>query len=599
MIASLIKLVQLAGVPRRQWLLLVVLSLGAVTLDALGISMFLPLLAYINGGMAAVVRQAPWPLDAVSVWLTSSSPTWALEILLAAASLPMIARYGLMYLQQSLMLGSANDVTQRLRERLHNALLRSDLGFLTSQNSGALLTQVLTYPQQVGNGVQAVADFAVHVLLVAGYAAVLLYLSPTLAFVVAPIIAIIMLFYRGLMTAATDAGRKFNDDSSRLTVEVTQQFQGLRIIKLHFREQLYGDRFAAASRRNLDLYFISRRINLVVSSTINPLLVIAGVIMIYAMVRWSGAGLAQLGVFAVAMLRLLPVIATLNIIRANLFTLLPSMEIYERSVRAAKVGRVLRGGDSPLPGITTSIRFDNVSFDYNPVGEPAVRGLESVSLDIPARKTIALVGRSGAGKSTLVDLLARLYDPSAGAILLDGKVLTEYRLSDLRSRIALVSQDSFMFDATIRENILFGKSDAISDATLESALKRAHAWQFVSQMPHGVDTPLAERGTRLSGGQRQRLALARGLAQQPDLLILDEPTSALDSESEEEVRRALDELHGSTTIVIVAHRLSTIRNADLIYVLDGGKLVASGPHDELMQKSPLYQRLFEAQLPGK
>ena len=159
-----------------------------------------------------------------------------------------------------------------------------------------------------------------------------------------------------------------------------------------------------------------------------------------------------------------------------------------------------------------------------------------------------------------------------------------------------MSQDSFLFDASIRQNISFGSGRSISGLELESLLKRAHAWDFVQALPDGADAEVGERGTRLSGGQRQRIALARGLAQNPDLLILDEPTSALDGESEEAVQQALRDLHGTLTIVIVAHRLSTIRNADLIYVLDAGRVVASGTHDALLTASNLYRRLFEAQL---
>ena len=508
----------------------------------------------------------------------------------------MMARYWLMYLQSTSMLQNANRVIQKLRQNIHLAVLKSDLAFHAGQNSGMLLAQVLTYPQQIGNSVQAIANLAVHVLLVAGYSAVLIYLSPALSLVVVPVIVLIAVFYRQLMQRSSQIGRAFNEDTSRLTVEAAQQFQGIRLIKLRFQEETHLARFLAASLRNLKLYYEGQRINLLISSTINPLLIVAGVVMIYSMVRWGGVGLAELGVFAVALLRLLPVVGTLNVIRANLYTLLPSVDIYEQFLRRATEGRVLLDGSQPCTKIKQGIRFEDVTFSYGKSDEGYVPAVYKVSLDIPRGKTIALVGRSGAGKSTIVDLLARLYDPTAGRITLDGKPLTDYRIGDLRGRISLMSQDSFLFDASIRQNISFGSGRSISGLELESLLKRAHAWDFVQALPDGADAEVGERGTRLSGGQRQRIALARGLAQNPDLLILDEPTSALDGESEEAVQQALRDLHGTLTIVIVAHRLSTIRNADLIYVLDAGRVVASGTHDALLTASNLYRRLFEAQL---
>jgi len=595
MIAKSWHALRVSGAPWHQFATLILLAFIAALLDAFGISMFLPLLAYISGGLDAVFSQVPWPLDHITRLLTDMAPDHALEILMAATALPMVLRYGVTYWQSAYAMRVSYQVTRRLRAGIYRAVLGSDMSFHSQRNTGALQTQILAYSQQVGNVVQALSNFVVQSLLALGYGAVLIYLSPSLALLVAPVLIVIVALYKRLMSQTFDVGKAFNEDTALLTTELTQQLQGIRLIKLRHREAACADRLQVASDRNLGLYFAVQRLNLLVASTINPALMLAGAVMIYGTVRWLGAGLAELGVFAIALLRLLPIIGALNVVRANLYTLFPVVEVYSASLAAALNGRTLRSGTLPCPGIAAGITFEDVSFAYPATDETHQPAIRSVSLQIPRGHTVALVGRSGAGKSTIVDLLARLQDPTAGRILLDGHALPDLRLADLRRRIALVSQDSFLFDDTVRANIAFGSDTAIDDEAIVAALQAANAWDFVQAMPQGLDSMVGERGGRLSGGQRQRLSLARGLAQKPDLLILDEPTSALDSESEEAIQRVLESLHGHITIVIVAHRLTTIRNADLIHVLDGGALVASGSHEQLIAGNALYKRLFETQ----
>jgi subfamily B ATP-binding cassette protein MsbA len=236
------------------------------------------------------------------------------------------------------------------------------------------------------------------------------------------------------------------------------------------------------------------------------------------------------------------------------------------------------------------IVFDRVSFRYGD-GDPA---LSEVSLAIPKGKVVALVGPSGAGKTTLADLLPRFHDPTGGEIRMDGVPLTRLRRRSLRSLMGVVSQDTVLLHDTVHANIAYGSPGATRDR-VEAAARAANAAGFIAQLPQGYDTVLGERGARLSGGQRQRLAIARALLRDPPILILDEATSALDTESERLVRQAIDRLMRGRTVLVIAHRLSTVRGADEIVVLDAGRVVQRGTHGELLRAGGLYRRLYELQ----
>jgi len=245
-----------------------------------------------------------------------------------------------------------------------------------------------------------------------------------------------------------------------------------------------------------------------------------------------------------------------------------------------------------LPSGGSAIRFSGVGFAYPGTGRAA---LTAVALAIPPGATVALVGPSGAGKTTAANLLLRFWDPVEGAITLDGQDLRDYPLDHLRRRIALVAQDTYLFNDTLRANVLLARPDADPQA-LDEAIARAALAEFVASLPDGLDTRVGERGVQLSGGQRQRVAIARAFLKNAPVLILDEATSHLDAISEALVRQALDALMRNRTTIVIAHRLSTIRAADLIAVLDGGRLIETGTHAALLARGGLYADLVGRQL---
>jgi ATP-binding cassette subfamily C protein CydCD len=248
----------------------------------------------------------------------------------------------------------------------------------------------------------------------------------------------------------------------------------------------------------------------------------------------------------------------------------------------------------PAPVGGSAIRFEGVGFTYRGARRPA---LSDVELVVAAGATMALVGPSGAGKTTIANLLLRFWDPSTGRILLDGVDLREFELDHLRARISLVSQDTYLFNDTLRANVALARPDA-DEAAIHRALDQAALADFVASLPEGLDTMVGERGVQLSGGQRQRVAIARAFLKNAPTLILDEATSHLDAVSEAQVRGALDALMRDRTTIVIAHRLSTVRNADLLAVLDGGHLIETGSHGELLAQGGLYARLIRRQISG-
>jgi ATP-binding cassette subfamily C protein CydCD len=312
----------------------------------------------------------------------------------------------------------------------------------------------------------------------------------------------------------------------------------------------------------------------------------------------TGGALAQQGAIDAAVLPLLtllamaaflPVSEIAQVGRQLADTLGATRRVY---ALAHEPVPVMDGPGVPVRAGAASLALERVRFAYPGQSHPALAG---ISVEIPAGKTVALVGPSGAGKTTTAHLLMRFWDPDQGRIALNGVDLREYGLDDLRRQIALVAQETYLFNDTLRSNILIAHPDA-SESDLLAAVEHASLGDLVETLPQGLESRVGERGTSLSGGQRQRIAIARAFLKDAPVLILDEATSHLDALNEQAVRRALDRLKADRTTIVIAHRLSTVRDADLIVVLDGGRIVDSGTHEALLAKGGLYAQLVSRQL---
>jgi ATP-binding cassette subfamily B protein len=384
---------------------------------------------------------------------------------------------------------------------------------------------------------------------------------------------------------------------AELTAEAEENISGVRIVKAFAREQRQLGRFRHTVRRVFDQSIYSTRIR----AFYQPLIAFLPSLGLAAILFFGGRevvhGHLSVGEFAAFYTYLLMLISPMR-------TLGIFLGMSQRATASgARIFQILDRApqmtvppDAPaLPAGDGRVELRNVTFTYDDANDPALRDID---LDVAAGTTLALVGATASGKTTLVSLIPRLYDVTEGQVLVDGADVREVQLQSLRRHIALVTDEPFLFSASVHENIAYARSDASRDE-VEQAARRAQAHEFIAELPAGYDTLIGERGLTLSGGQRQRLAIARALLADPRVLILDDATSSVDASTEQEIKEALREVMRGRTTFVIAHRLSTIALADEIVVLEHGRVTARGEHEELAKTSPVYREIVEKGLPDQ
>ena len=484
-------------------------------------------------------------------------------------------------------------VTRDLRNALYSHLQRLPLGFFVRTKTGDILARVLNDTQQTKQVItQAVTQSlqSAAVVVVTIFALVKISWRLTLlALVVAPILIGLL---QPLLRKLRKGHRKLSNQYGEMTAVVQESVSGIRLVKSFGGEQYEEERFRDGSGRYARGMVRVTRLSVLaqpITETVGTAIAVA--------ILWVGARMVDSGALTGSVLITFLILVMRMLQPLKQLSQVPTTA--QQSLAAAE--RIFEVIDSPTEasldrgGITTAtferaLEFERVSFAY--ADEPV---LTDVSLVAPKGQVIALVGASGAGKSTLVDLIPRFYEPTAGRILLDGVDTREIALPALRSLIGIVSQDTVLFNDTVRNNLAYGAAAKYTDAQIEAAARAANAHRFIAELPDAYDTILGERGTRLSGGQRQRLSIARALLVDPPILILDEATSALDTESERLVQEAIDRLLEGRTVFVIAHRLSTIAHADQILVMERGRVVEHGTHGALLARRGHYHRLHALQ----
>jgi ATP-binding cassette subfamily B protein len=384
---------------------------------------------------------------------------------------------------------------------------------------------------------------------------------------------------------------------AELTAEVEENISGVRVVKSFAREDRQLDRFRTQVGRVFDQAMISTRLQ----AYYNPLIGFLPQVGLAAILFFGGRqvinGSLTIGGFTAFYTYLLMLLSPMR-------TLGISLGMAQRATASgARVFQILdrapelvdAPGAQPLPDGSGRVELRDVTVRYEGAAQPA---LEDASLVVEAGSTVALVGATGSGKTTLVQLVPRLYDPAAGRVLVDGADVRDVQVASLRAQVAVVDDAPFLFSASVRENIAYARADA-TDEEIEAAARRAQAHDFITRLPDGYDTRVGERGLTLSGGQRQRVAIARAFLADPRILILDDATSSVDASTEQEIKDALREVMAGRTTFVIAHRLSTIALAQEIVVLEHGRIVAHGSHDELLERSGLYREIVEKGLPDQ
>src|SRR6266481_3566235 len=514
--------------------------------------------------------------------------------LVAATVLKGIFDYAGTYLVNFAGFGMITD----LRDDLYNAILRSSAAFFTKHTTGTLLSTIVNDIERVQYAMSSVlAEFLQQFFTFVFTAAVVVLLGGKLAWVLLLFVPVILYSSRKIGRQVRSTTRGGQDKLAEIQNILHETITGNRIVKAFGMENWEVERFRAAARRlfraNLRLvaaFAISSPLMDILGAIAIALLLLMGRDAINKHVFTAGTFLA----FIVAVFKLYDPVRKFALFNNNFQQAVgASSEIFRFMDMEDEVRE--KPGAKRMGRFTRAIRFADVSFSYSNEsvdGSPLV--LHDINLEVKAGEVLAVVGSSGAGKSTLVHLIPRFFDVSSGRILIDDNDVRDVTLESLRSQIRIVTQETVLFNDTVRNNIAYGQPH-VSQKQVEEAARGARAYEFIRGLPEGYNTMIGERGVRLSGGERQRIAIARAILKNAPILILDEATSALDSESESLVQSALQNLISGRTVFVIAHRLSTVRRADRIVVLENGTIADIGAHEELMQKLGTYRRLYELQ----
>jgi len=485
-------------------------------------------------------------------------------------------------------------VTQSLRRSLFERLLHLPLARLWEMKTGGILSR-LTGDVETTTGLLQLAIVSPGVSLIRLLIAVtvLLALNWRLALTALAIIPGIMLMSFTLAKRVRPIYRSLRKDAEQIDGRVGETFSGIRVVRAFRGEARELLEYLRGRHTMLRKELFAHRRELVLWGSWGLLLGAVNVVIVWYGGYLNIAGRATVGDIMAfqwyTFLLLNPVWQIVNSFSELQRSLAAMERVFE--VLAMENDKPDRPDARPAPAVVQEIQFENVSFEYRE-GRPAVRDF---NLSVTGGSVVALVGRSGAGKTTVTDLVARFHDPTEGRILLNGTDLRCFRLRTYRDLLAIVQQDVFLFDGSVRENLAYGRHEA-SDSEIEDAARRANAHEFIVQLPDQYETFIGERGIKLSGGQRQRLAIARALLASPQILVLDEATSNLDTESEQLIQASMAALLAGRTTFVIAHRLSTIRRADLILLMEDGRVMERGSHEELMNARGAYYRMVLRQM---
>ncbi len=548
----------------------------------------------LNRGEVILPFPLPPPLEHLVAAINQAEPLTLLWYLCVFGAVLIAFKFFFLFLQDYLMM----DLSQRMVRDVRNALFQKlhllSLDYFTEKKSGTLISRfthdVTTLQDSVAVGLTDLLYRPFQILVFAVIAFSIHWKLAVASLVLIPLITV-------PVAKIGKRLKKVNQSALESMAEVSsvlhEFMSGVRIVKVFNME---GHERSKFERSNQDFYrYTMKRIKRVLALGPFSELVagVGAIIILYIGGREVVRGTLSSGVLILFLGALLSLIKPAKKVTSTygLFqqTLAVIPRVYEILDAVPSVAE--KPGAKVLSPVQESIEFQNVSFRYPGKESDA---LQEVTLSVKAGEVIAIVGRSGAGKTTLVNLIPRFYDPTAGTILIDGTDIREVTLQSLREQVGVVTQETFLFHDSIEANIAYGRAGATT-SEIEGAARLAHAGEFISRIPEGYQAVIGERGVKLSGGERQRIAIARAILKNPPILILDEATSQLDSESERYVQEAIERLMKGRTVFVIAHRLSTVVNADRIVVLEQGRMIEVGGHSELLKKDGLYKKLYSVQ----
>jgi len=569
------------------WAIPAIVTLGLLSslAEGMGISLFIPFLHSLEHTrqFSDTGNRVVDALNALFENIPSDRRLMVISIFIFGS----ILLRAVLFYSNNVLFGWLNSrINHRLRSGIFEHILRVNYRFFENSQSGKLLNILSNETWRTGSALSTLVSLIVTACTLAVYIAMMLIISWRMTLLVAVVTILISKVARMLTRNVRHFGEIASRANTELANRMIESFAGMKIIRAFGRESYEKDRFDRAS-------FLVTQVFMklgIVSGIVRPVYeVLAGLLLVFVMVITlrNPENLSAFLIFVFILYRLLPNVRALESYRVSLESLEPAVEEVTSILNTNGRDYILPA-KKPYSGLKRAIFFDQATFHYNASERPSIT---DVSISIPVGKITALVGPSGAGKTTLIKLILGFYKLSKGEIYIDDTPLSDINLASWRRKIALVSQDVFIFNTTIRENITYGRLDAKEEEII-SAAKLADAHEFISKLPQGYDSEVGDRGVKLSGGQQQRITLARAIVRNPEILILDEATNALDGISLQIIQKALESLKQNRTIIVIAHRLSSIEQADHIIVMGGGRVREQGDFQHLIKRNGLFARLY-------
>ena len=568
---------------------IVAFSVFAAFLEGIGLSFVLPIIE-IGAGETAPEDADGILLGFVTAYEFLGVP-FTLGFLVLGVSIVMTVRYSASFVAGWLSLALRTYYERHLRTLAFQRSLDAQVEYFDRKGSDHILNAIITESKYSSRVIEYFMRVIENSFLVVMYLAITFYLSPVLTVFTLVVLGVVTYLFRGILEPGFAVGDRVATANERVQETVQAGTQGIRDVKVYnMAEELFGNFRSAIDRYTKSTIEIGRN-ELAIDKGFQLSVALTVFALIYLAFVYTALSVGELGLFLFAMFQLAPLVSRLNRYVYRTESYLSHLVRTQRFVDELERREESLTGDRPAPDPVTDVEFDGVGFAYGEAEGPVLRDL---SFSVRTGEFVGFVGQSGAGKSTIISLLARMYEPDRGVIRANGTPIDAFDVGSWRERIAVVRQDPYLFTDTLEYNLTIGNRD-VSRAELDRVCRIARVDEFFDDLPGGYDTMIGDEGVRLSGGQRQRVALARALLCDADILILDEATSDLDSNLEREVQRSIESMDREYIMVAIAHRLSTVQNADRIYTVEAGEITESGTHQELLDEGGKYAELHGIQ----